>query len=119
MQDEHFMKLWVEAHTFSASAGTATDVLGGRFDMLRQSVGSIRKTYGRQAPSPAPLPGARAQLAKLFARAIPAGVLAGIVVAGIGGVSAPTIPAPLAATAQVQIPRADTQITRFDLPYAA
>jgi hypothetical protein len=88
MQDEHFMKLWVEAHAFSPASGTVTDVLGNRFDMLRESVGTIGKACGQTLASQKPLPGARAQMARLFAWAVPVGVFAGITAAAIAGASA-------------------------------
>jgi hypothetical protein len=93
MQDEHFMKLWVEAHAFSPASGSVVDVLGSQF------------------AAPAPRPGARAHLARLLAWAMPAGVLAGIAAAAIAGASASLTEAPIAA--------AHTQVASQVTPYLA
>jgi hypothetical protein len=102
MQDEHFMKLWAEAHQ-DFSAGV---------DQLRERAGMIGQAYDGAWSPDTLLAACRERLAGLLSWAIPGGFLAGTVAAAIA--AAATMP-PTPRLVTVYHP----SVASFTLPYAA
>jgi hypothetical protein len=102
MQDEHFMKLWSEAHgDFYATVQQAP-----------QPAGSIKRPYEGSSSAGAVSANCRERLAHLLSWAIPGGILAGTIAAAIAAAAAMPVAPRMAGTYR-------PAVATFTLPYAA